>query len=225
MKSLKGFTAVLFLLLSLGAAAQTREYIRNAIDQWGECRNVAITCTNGDLAIYGRNGSSRSNCPTQLNERLKQLNNDGNRIVDVCLTENGDWVVIYDQNAASWSGIPSGLEEKIRQFNNDGETITSCTFNDRGEWMIVTTDHISASNSSLQDWLVEGCEDYGALWSVHMTDDGAVAVYSGGYKYLGEVPQKLREALKNSELDAYVAKFAGSAWFFANKNGLYEYSM
>lgn len=70
--SLKGFTLAFALLLSVGAAAQSREYIRNASGKWGECRNDAITRTNGDVAVYGRNGSSRSEWPPQLKEALKK---------------------------------------------------------------------------------------------------------------------------------------------------------
>ena len=222
--------ALLFLTLttvSLGASAQdSREYIRNSISGWGECRNVSITRTNGDLAIYGANGTSRSSVPSALDQNLVELNNNHNYIDDVCLTENGNWVILYDNNCFWWNGIPYSLEQKLRQFNGDGETVTSVTFNDSGEWMVVTTSHIAASNQTLQDWLVEGCEKWGTLWSVHVADDGgAVAVYEKGYRYRGNVPQELKNRLGETDINVYRAKHAGNSWFFADKQGNYEYNM
>ena len=35
---------------------RSREYIRNEIAEQGECRNLAITKTNGGLMLYGSNG-------------------------------------------------------------------------------------------------------------------------------------------------------------------------
>lgn len=215
------------IMCSLSGAAQSngREYIRNSIRDWGECRNVAITRTNGDVALYGRNGTSRSSCPSLLNDKLIELNNQHCYIDDVCLTEDGNWVILYDDNCFWWNGIPSNLENKLRQFNGAGEKVTSVTFNDNGEWIAITTTHIAASSSSIQDWLLEGCSDYGALWSAHMTEDGIIAVYENGYKYRGSVPDDLRSALHETEIDVYRAKFAGQSWFFADKDGNYQYNM
>ncbi len=223
----RALAVVTLLLVALSAAAQNngREYIRNAINGWGECRNVAITRTNGDLAIYGNNGTARSSCPSQLNDKLIELNEQHCYIDDVCLTENGNWVILYDDNCFWWNGIPSALENKLRQFNNAGEKVTSVTFNDNGEWIVVTTEHIAASPSDIQDWLLEGCSDYGALWSCHMTEDGIVAVYENGYKYRGSVPDAFRTALREADVDVYRAKFAGQSWFYADKDGNYQYNM
>lgn len=225
---LSRFAAVMLLIataFTVSAQSNSREYIRNCIKKWGECRNVAITRTNGDLALYGRNGSARSSCPTSLNKVLDELNRDEQYIDDVVLTEKGSWIVLYGDNGLRWSNIPSDLEKELRRYNNDGEVITAVTLNDGGEWAIVSTTHISSSASSITDWLLEGCDKYGACWTVCMTDDGMVAVYANGYRYLGEVPQSLKDALGETSLDVYRLKFAGNSWFFADKNGSYRYSM
>ena len=49
-------------LTTLSANAQRdRNYVKNCIKEWGTCKNVAITKTNGDVALYGRCGYAASN--------------------------------------------------------------------------------------------------------------------------------------------------------------------
>ncbi|MCR4561377.1 MAG: hypothetical protein K5685_15010, partial [Bacteroidales bacterium] len=81
---------MLVLLTVLVSYSQTsREYIRNMIESKGECKNVAITKTNGDLMLYGRNGWYGQGCPRGLTDALYELNNRNELIDDVVLTENG----------------------------------------------------------------------------------------------------------------------------------------
>lgn len=215
----------LFLTVSLSANARSREYIREQIKKYGECRNVAITKTNGDLMLYGQNGYAADGCPDGLVTALRELNNEEKYINDVQLTENGRWLVLYGRNGYRYYNIPSSLERKLDYYNERAEEITSVTFNDGGDWVVITTEHISASEQWIQDWLVEGLEQHGQLWAVCITSDAMVAVYEKGYKFYGEVPSDLREALRESKLDVYRLKIAGTAWFFADKNGSYRYNM
>lgn len=228
MKKLLLRLSMIAVMLSfcLPASAQnSREYIRNAIKEWGECRNVAITRTNGDVALYGRNGCARSNVPSGLNKALKDLNSDNEYIDDIQLTEKGRWLILYGDNGIQWNDIPYSLERTLRSYNDDGEVITSVTFNDDGDWIVITTEHISASDTDIQNWLADGLEQFGGLWAACITDDSLVAVFEDGYKFLGNVPNDLRSALKSSNLDVYRLKIAGTAWFFADKNGKYRYNM
>lgn len=110
-------------------------------------------------------------------------------------------------------------------MNDEKEVITSVTFNDAGDWIVISTEHIAASNPEVYSWIAEGMEDYGALWAACLTDDALVLCYSGGYKFRGEVPSKLKTALKESSLDVYRVKIAGTSWFFADKHGHYRYQM
>jgi hypothetical protein len=205
--------------------AQSREYIRNAISEWGECRNVAITKYNGDLALYGSNGYAHSGCPKGLNDAITELHNDGEYIDDVQLTEDGSWVILYGDNGLRWNDIPYSLEQKLREYNNMGEVITSVTFNDAGNWIVITKNYFSSSHSEVNQWLKEGNEEYGLLWAACVTDDAIVAVFDDGYKFIGNVPESLKKALRETNLDVYRLKIAGSAWFFADKNGRYNYNM
>ena len=215
----------LCLFITIGAYGQGREYIRQQIKEKGECRNVAITKTNGDLMLYGRNGCSRSGCPSDLNDAIKELNNDREYIDDIQLTESGRWLILWGDNGLRWSDIPYSLEKKLREYNADNEVITSVAFNDSNDWIVITTNYYCSSDSRINDWLKEGNEKHGQLWTVCVTDDAIVAVYAKGYKFLGEVPESLKTALQNTKLDVYRLKIAGTAWFFADEEGSYQYSM
>ncbi|HMZ95311.1 MAG TPA: hypothetical protein PLD56_12395 [Chitinophagales bacterium] len=215
----------LFMLVSVATYGQGRAYIKQQIREEGECRNVAITKTNGDLMLYGKNGCARSGCPQSLNEAITELNNDNQFIDDVQLTENGRWLILYGNNGFRWNDIPYSLEKKIREYNNQNEVITSVTFNDAGDWIVITTNYFSSSDTRINEWLKEGNEKYGQLWAACVTDDAIVAVFQSGYKFFGEVPYSLKEALRNTRLDVFRLKIAGDAWFFADKNGIYEYNM
>ena len=69
---------VLFTVFNTSTGfAQSRQYIRDAIDDWGGCRNVAITKYNGDLALNERNAYAASDCPQGLVDELKRLNEEG----------------------------------------------------------------------------------------------------------------------------------------------------
>ncbi len=219
---------LLLSILFLGAmvyAQNSRNYIKDQIRIQGECRNVAITKTNGDLVLYGRNGWAGSGLPYGSSDALNELNRDREYIDDVQITEGGSWLILYGNNGFRWSNIPYSLERKIREWNTDNEVITSVTFNDAGDWIAVSQNYYSASEQWIMNWLEEGSNSFGQLWAVCVTDDAMVAVYSGGYKFYGNVPQTLRNALNNERRDIYRLKIAGTSWFYADKYGSYNYYM
>ncbi len=223
-------TELLFILtcccISLSLSAQSsRTYIKNAIKEWGECRNFAITKSNGDLDLYGRNGCARSGCPDELNNTITKLNNAHEYIDDVQLTEDGRWLILYGNNGFRWNDIPYSLERKLREFNAKKEVVISVTFNDEGNWIVVTKNYISSSDNEIQQWLKEGMEQYGGVLTVCLTDDSIVAVFEEGYKFVGNVPETLKAALRKTKLDVFRLKIAGAAWFFADAKGNYEYNM
>lgn len=207
------------------STAQGRQYIKEQIAIHQNCRNVAITRTNGDLMIHGRNGYACSSCPQALLNKLKDLNAKNIEIRDVDLTENGSWVVVDGSNNLSWSNVPFGLEQKMREFNRNGYLITSVTFNDNGEWIIISTGYFAASSPELQQKIKDGIAQYGQIWSACITNDACVIVYERGYKYIGDVPQSLQTALRQTSLNVYRVKIAGTSWFFADRNGSYQYNM
>jgi hypothetical protein len=215
----------LFLLVCVTSFGQGRAFIRQQIEKTGECRNVAITKTNGDLMLYGLNGWACTGCPISLSNAVTELNRDKEFIDDIQLTEDGRWLILYDNNGLRWNDIPYSLENKLRDYNEKGEVITSVTFNDGEDWIIITTNYFTSSDARITEWLREGNEKLGQLWAACVTDDAIVAVFEDGYKFFGEVPNSLREALKEAKLDVFRLKIAGDAWFFADKNGDFRYKM
>lgn len=219
-------SVVLLLILVVPAMGQnSRKVIRDAIKEKGECRNVAITEMGGDLMLYGRNGYSSSGCPSSLTKRLKELHDNDEFIDDVQMTEKGNWIILWGDNGVYWSGIPKSLEKKLRQYNEEGEVINTVTFNDNGDWIVITDTKYAASTSDFIDWLSDGEDEFGELWTCHITDDSMVAVYENGFKWVGNVPQSLKDEATSVTFDVYRLKFAGECWFMADKNGTYSYSM
>ncbi|MBR1834097.1 MAG: hypothetical protein IJ785_01105 [Bacteroidales bacterium] len=220
------FVVMVFLLFPNQSMSQnSREYIRSAIREKGQCRNVAITRYGGDLMLYGKNGYAYKGIPYDLASKIDQLHDESKFIDDIQLTEGGRWLILIGNNGASWNNIPYGLEQKLREYNSRDEVITSIAMNDDGDWVVVGTTIFATSSSAITQWLKEGMDSYGQLWTVHMTDDAIVAVYERGFKYYGEVPYSLKSALKEVTFNVYRLKFAGTAWFIADKSGNYRYNM
>ncbi len=217
--------AVLFCTTETMAQPRNRNFIKECIAEYGSCRNVAITKYNGDVMLYGRNGWAAEGCPKGLTDALNDLNDDGETIVDVQLTESGDWLILYGDNGLRWSDIPQDLEDKLREWNADGETITSVAFNDSGDWVAICESYVSSSDEDIQEWMVEGMDDYGTVWAACVTEDAIVLVYESGYSYLGEIPSTLEDALYETDLDVFYLKIAGDSWFMADKDGSYAYNM
>jgi len=228
MKTLSYLISMLLLLVNytyMGAQPRDRSYIKKQISFHGECKNVAITKYNGDLMLYGNNGWAADGCPNDLTNALHELNEQGELIDDVQLTENGRWLILYGNNGIRWNEIPYSLENKLRQWNSEGEVILSVSFNDAGDWIAISTNYISASNSNIQNWIAEGMDEYGGVWTSCVTDDAVVIVYENGYKSIGNIPGSLDSELKTTSLNVYRLKIAGDAWFIADKSGNYSYDM
>lgn len=216
----------LFLTMTSQSMAQdSRQYIRDAIAERGECRNVAITKTGGDLMLNGRNGYAYKSIPSDLASKLKELHDRDEYIDDVQLTEEGSWLILWGDNGVVWNDIPYSLEKKIREYNDAGEVINTITFNDDGDWIIITDTKYAASSSTILEWLSDGEDSHGELWTAHITDDALVAVYENGYKFAGDYPPTLRQRAREADFDVYRLKFAGTAWFIADKQGHYDYHM
>ena len=224
--SLQTLLALMLLLAVPGNAdAQGRKYVKDQIANYGECRTVAITKRNGNIMIYQDNGWAANGCPQEMINTIKKLNNEKKYITDVHLTEKGKWIVLHGTNEARWNGITESLKERILEWNRNGDNVRSISFNDRGEWIAISEEHISASNSELQQWVVDGTELYGCAWTACVTDNAMVVVYENGYRYRGSVPQSLKDALNETNINVYLIKIAGDSWFFSDGTSAYQYYM
>jgi hypothetical protein len=214
------------LTLPIFGQSRNRQKIKDAINEWGTCRNVTITSYGGDIALNHRNSCAFSgSIPQKLYDALVELNKDDEFIDDIVLTERGRYLILYGNNGFVWSDIPIGLEKKMREFNNDKDFITSVSFNDNDEWIIIG-DKISASSDELMETIKKGIDKHGELWAAHMTNDGLVLVYEHGFQYFGNVPEQLKIRAKNADFDVFRLKFTSDgAFFIADKKGHYDYRM
>lgn len=201
-----------------------REFIRNHIRENGNCRVVSLTKRGGDVVVCDRNDWAAQRCPRDMTDALRQAADEYEKIVDVTITEGGRWLVLWGKNAGAWRGIPPGLESALRTFNREGETIYSATFNDSGDWIAISDEHYNAAGS-IADWLADGARKFGILRAACVSENAAVAVFDGGYKFFGPVPEDLKAALRKTHLDVRIVKIAGSAWFFADEYGSYQFNM
>ena len=213
------------MLCTIQVSAQSRDFIRKQIDKWGECRNVAITQTNGDLALYGKNGYAHSGCPEDLNQAIVSLNEANLYIDDVQLTEEGRWLILVDNNEAVFNGIPESLKNRLNKYYEADEVVNSVTFNDDGDWIVITQNYVTTSDPDLTNEITKGCEKMGKVWAACLTNDAMVIVYENGYKMSGNVPSTLEDALDNVEFNVFRLKIAGECWFMADVDGNCSYDM
>lgn len=153
---IKSLLLVLAMSLTATSASAQRDhnYVKNQIKKWGTCKNVAITKTNGDVALYDKCGYAASSVPTGLLNKPKELNKSNTLIDDVQLTENGRWCVLYGRNDAEWTtNAPSGLVSKINEFHNNNYVVRSISFNDFNQWVIVSDEYYATSSTDLTNWL------------------------------------------------------------------------
>jgi hypothetical protein len=217
-----------FLLFINMGFAQTggRAYIKQNIISWGECKNVALTLTGGDVAIYGTNGYAASGIPIGMSNALDELHGTNELIDDLVLTEDGSWFILFGSNGYKSYGAPSSLIQKLNTWNSQGEVINSVTFNDAGEWIAITDTKYSASDNSILEYLRGGEAEFGELWAAHMTNDGLVVCYARGFRFLGNVPANLKEKLGATDINVYRVKFlSDGTYFIADVMGYFEYFM
>ena len=211
--------------VSLFAQSRGRNYIKQNISEWGAAAmwpspTPEATSPSTERTTMPIRPASHRPWPT----RSKKYHDDDDYIDDVQLTEDGEWLILVGKNGCQWSNIPSELESKLRQWNEAEETITSVTFNDDGDWIAVSTDHVASSSTDMDDWIKEGIETHGQLWAAHLTNDACVLCFENGYKFLGNVPPKLKDALKATKYDVYRIKFTKEgSYFFADQEGHYTF--
>jgi hypothetical protein len=224
MKKITLLIASVAMVLSVQAQS-SRECIKQTIVEQDQCTSVAITENNGNAMIYGRCEWAAQGCPNDLHETLFELHAANVELQDIHLTELGRWLVLYNDNQICSDLLYENLKQKIASCQMDNEKITTVTFNDSGSWIVITTEQISASSDELMDWLVDGCTKYGPVWTACVTDEAMIAVYESGFKFAGNVPEDLKDALRACESDVYTVKLSNSSWLFRCTDGHGAYNL
>ena len=204
---------------------KSRTDIASQIRSWGKCSLVAITESNGDVAINGGNGYTYNGIPSGLLKDIDEIRDKKEVIQDITLTERGEHVVIWGNNGIRLSNIPNGMYDALKNMNSSKETITSAVFNDNGDWIVISEEHYNASSQEILSLIQEGAKQYGHVYSACLTNEAMIIVYDKGYKFRGNVPESLRKALNEAKIDVYRIKIAGDSWFFADKEGNYRMSL
>src|ERR1700730_16495068 len=112
---------IITFLVSTAIYSQTRDFLRDKIEQWGQCKNVAMTLSGGDIALYGTNGWAAKGAPVAMTDKLSELHADDRLIDDIVLTEDNSWLILYGSNGYSSAGAPPSLLRKLSAWNDDGE--------------------------------------------------------------------------------------------------------
>ena len=204
----------------------SRSYIKQQIEKWGECKNVALTLTGGDVAIYGGNGYAANGIPQGMLDKLQLLNQSDQLIDDLVLTESGNWMILYGDNGINSYGAPDRLFNKLTEWNSQREVITSVTFNDNEDWIAITETKYSASSPFIIEKIQEGEAKHGEFWAAHLTNDGMVLCFERGYVFWGNVPENLKKELRETTINVFRIKFLSDGTFFiADFDGRFSYFM
>lgn len=198
----------------------TRANLRTHIKEWGECKTVAITQMNGDVAVYGDNAAAFNHLPQRMTDAIVYLNGRPEELIELHLTEMGRWVVLFGWNGIFRAGLPKSLDEQLLTWNEEiDDTITGAFFNDHGDWIAITNTQYAASSDEIKTWLDKGVQQYGRLLSACVTDDARVAVFENGVLLHGNVPEDLQEHLDKITWKIHHVKIAGPAWFISDRSG------
>lgn len=202
-------------------AQPSHKFLEKQLDKRSDCKSVVITKKNGDALLYGDCGWGASKlCPVKFSRTLFEVSEwQDTTIHDIHISELGKWYILYGDNQIHSDLLYENLEEQIKRCQDKQDKITTVTFNDKGDWIVICEKSLSASSDDLMDWLSEGCDKYGQLWTACVTDDAAVACYEFGFKFWGNVPENLKTTLRNCKSDVYTVKISGNAWFFKCTNG------
>ena len=225
----KATFAVAFLLVgTIAAFAQTNHaaYVRNFINNQGQCKTGALTSSNGCVAIVGGNGYASSGIPQSLQDHLLAESKAGRTIDDICLTENGNWYCVGER--LSGVNCPQAMINTVNNFCRLGDRILCVTFDDNGNWIVISSAHWTASNTSIESNMKKAQNMHGNILSAHLGNNGGLSVIcQNGSTVFGNVPSSLTTFLQTKlNFAAMYIKFStNGSWLITGRNSEYAYSM
>ena len=182
--------------------------LRKSITDWGECKTGAITENGAGVVIYSTNGYNYTGIPTDLANKIKELNTNRHIIKDVALSSSTWWVVVYDKNSC-YGVYPDGMKSQLEKFINAGEEIWSVSINSEGYYTIVTDKHFDASHTMDLDNMRKASAKYGTIYSACTTSKGLVVCCKNGC-YYSNIPTRVEEKIKGVSFVPKVVKFTDS---------------
>lgn len=203
-----------------------RNQLRKSIKKWGECKNASLSLGYGAVAIYGSNGYFCSaTVDSRISSKLKSINKSGGNVIDINITENGNFIIIYNKGKEWYGVLPATLKKALDDFPY-GTEFKSISFNESGTYAITTSKGFFSNNSVYQAFYDDNVNDFGELLSVNISGNGAVFCYSDKTRYCGRIPVEVESAIKKFSNTANFVKFNKHGdYIICSKYGSYSYSI
>lgn len=203
-----------------------RDSLRKQIKKWGQCNNGSLSLEHGAVAVYGSNGYfCSSTVDSRLSSKLDDINSSNIDVIDINITENGNFIIVYNGGLEWYGALPSGLNSALNTFSY-GTRFKSISFNESGTYAITTSDGFKSNNSIYQAFYDDNVDDFGELLSVNICGDGAVFCYSDKTRYCGRIPEDVESGIRNFSGIARFVKFNKHGDFLiCDKYGSYSYSI
>ena len=150
-------------------------------------------------AVHAQITDSRPKGCQPLTDILSELNDEGEDIRQVALTEDGSYFVLWGRNGYRACGLPDDAADKLTEINDDAELIRYFAFDDNDNWMALWSESRYSGHvpTTLADYLRENELD-GILSSVSFTPDGGWVITWGKNGWAAkDVPSGLVDALKD----------------------------
>lgn len=182
--------------------------LRNSIKKWGECKTGSLTEKGVGIVIYGTNGYSFQELPTNISSNIKEIHKDGKVIKDVALSGASWWIVVYGKN--SWRGVvPDKMQSRLEEYIREGDEIKSVSINENGDFTIVTDKHFAASNDSDMEFIRKAHDKFGFVHSACTTPMGIIVCCEMGI-YYGNIPKNIVERIKKLTFNPKIVKYTDS---------------
>lgn len=203
-----------------------RNQLRKAIKKWGECNNGSLSLEHGAVAIYGSNGYFCSSAvDDRISSKLNSINSSGGNIVDINITENGNFIIVYNSGKDWYGVLPPALNSALNDYSY-GTKYKSISFNESGTYAITTSDGFQSNNAVYQAFYDDNVDEFGELLSVNVCGDGAVFCYSDKTRYCGHIPAVVESAICGFSGTANFVKFNKHGdYLICSKYGSYSFSI
>ncbi|MFR9620787.1 MAG: hypothetical protein SNH63_06165 [Rikenellaceae bacterium] len=196
---------------------------KNHIIASKQCRIGAFSM-NGAAVIYWGDYDyfHTAELPVELQRIVRDYYNSRFKVRDITLTDGGNYAILYGDNGYNVKCAYDDFKLKLKAYNNLKEIISSMSFNDRGDWAIIGKNYYSYSSSRVGDFIEQGRQLYGDIYSIAFSDIGMIACFERGI-YYENIPLNLQQKLSNLSFKARFIKFSDEG-FYLITDGITEYA-
>lgn len=189
----KIFLIPLLLLGFVSRSAFAQNLTRNELKVFGDnldritgtynVQTMAITRTAA-VYIYGggsvcSNGSDSLKIPNSLSNKINEFRVKKMNIMDIHMTESGEWCVVGDIISVSENFPVVGGDAIDNLINNDRDVVMCVSFNDYGDWCVLGNNVFYAS-SQIQKHMENARDRFGHIKYVNITNDAVIVSCENG---------------------------------------------